>query len=224
MAEKRSRKYREKVKCSICKKKFNSDSEDKHSETIHRGQKVDFSCVLEEGQSLLAFTPKRTRTEDPISAGPSRLALETAAPVDCDENEPSDEPGYGKEKDTDAIPCEHDTPPGNSSENVQVTVEDAYLVGDHDDTLDAPKQPILKSYDPRKFGNDIYTRDFNADWYNDHPWLEYSVEAKTASCYACKTYIGKNFTFSNWKKPERLMKHHKSQDLGVDMAKCYCLL
>ena len=70
------------------------------------------------------------------------------------------------------------------------------------DTLDAPKQPILKSYDPRKFGNDI--RDFNADWYNDHPWLEYSVEAKTASCYACKTYNGKNFTFSNWKKPERL--------------------
>ena len=85
--------------------------------------------------------------------------------------------------------------------------------------MDAPKQPILKSYDSRKFGYDIYIRDFNADWYNDHPWLEYSVEAKIASYYACKTYIGKNFTFSNWKKPEHLMKHHKSQDHGVAMAK-----
>ena len=87
------------------------------------------------------------------------------------------------------------------------------------DTLDGPKQPILKSYNPKKFGNENATRDFNSKWYNDHPWLEYSVEDKTASCHACQKFICKEFVFSNWKKPERLIKRHKSQDHGIAMAK-----
>ena len=68
MAEKRSRKYREKVKCSICKKVFNFDYKDKHSETMHKGGKVKYSYVLE-GQSQLTFTPKRLRTEEHIFEG-----------------------------------------------------------------------------------------------------------------------------------------------------------
>ena len=87
------------------------------------------------------------------------------------------------------------------------------------DTLDGPKQPILKSYDLKKFGNENATRDFNSKWYNDHPWLEYSVVGKTAACYVCQKFICKEFVFSNWKKPERLMKHHKNQDHGIAMAK-----
>ena len=58
MAERRSRKYREKVKCSICKKVFNSDYKDKHSETMHKGEKVKYSYAPE-GKSQLTFTPKR---------------------------------------------------------------------------------------------------------------------------------------------------------------------
>ena len=50
MDEKRSRKYREKVKCYICKKMFNSDYKDKHSQTRHNDKKVKHSYVLE-GQS-----------------------------------------------------------------------------------------------------------------------------------------------------------------------------
>ena len=94
MAEKRSRKYREKVNCSICKTKFNSDYQDKHSETIHRGAKSRFfTCIRRRTVTPCIYA--KTRTEDPTAAGPSRLALETAAPFDCDENEPFDEPGYG---------------------------------------------------------------------------------------------------------------------------------
>lgn len=39
MPEKSSRKYREKNKFSLCKKKFNSDYNSKHRETIHKGKK-----------------------------------------------------------------------------------------------------------------------------------------------------------------------------------------
>ena len=39
MAGKSSRKYRDKNKFSLCKKKFNSDYNSKHWETIHRGKK-----------------------------------------------------------------------------------------------------------------------------------------------------------------------------------------
>ena len=88
-----------------------------------------------------------------------------------------------------------------------------------DNTLDRPKQPILKSYDPKKVGNENATRNFISDWYNDHPWLEYSVEDKTASYYACQKFICKEFVFSNWKKPKRLIKHYKSQDRSIAMAK-----
>ena len=88
-----------------------------------------------------------------------------------------------------------------------------------DDTLDGPEQPILKSYGPKKFGNKNATRHFNSNWYNDHPWLEYSVDDKTASCYACQKFICKEFFFSNWKKPDSLIKHHKSQDHGIALAK-----
>ena len=55
MDEKRGRKYREKVKCYICKKMFNSDYKDKHSETGHNGKKSKtFICT----RRTITFTPK----------------------------------------------------------------------------------------------------------------------------------------------------------------------
>lgn len=63
------------------------------------------------------------------------------------------------------------------------------------------------------------TEDFNSNCYNGHPWLEYSVEDKTASCYTCKTLMCKEFVFSNWTKSKRLKKHHKSQEHGVAMSR-----
>ena len=48
MVKKRSQKYREKVKSSICEKVFNFDYI--YSETMHKREKVKYSIMLE-GQS-----------------------------------------------------------------------------------------------------------------------------------------------------------------------------
>jgi hypothetical protein len=78
---------------------------------------------------------------------------------------------------------------------------------------EGPQQPLLKSYNPKKFGNESFARDFNPDWYKRHPWLSYDVCSKKAKCYPCQMYMKEkdSFSFENWKKPERLAKHHKSE-------------
>ena len=46
MAKKRRRKNRKKVKYSICRKVFNSDYKDKHSEKKYKGEKVKYPLFL----------------------------------------------------------------------------------------------------------------------------------------------------------------------------------
>ena len=50
--------------------------------------------------------------------------------------------------------------------------------------LEAPKQPRVK-FPSRSFGTGRQ-RAFNPQWYNSHPWLEYSVERDAAFCYPCR--------------------------------------
>ena len=72
-------------------------------------------------------------------------------------------------------------------------------------TSEGPQQPALREYNPQRFGNETFTRDFQPKWFKQYPWLNYSVDGKVATCYACSTFFKNNaFTFSNWKKPERL--------------------
>ena len=52
---KRKRKYRSKVKCSICDKVFNSDYKETHADTKHRGRNVELSPVLEGDQTVISF-------------------------------------------------------------------------------------------------------------------------------------------------------------------------
>ena len=88
------------------------------------------------------------------------------------------------------------------------------------DIDEGPQQPILKCYDPKKFGSESFSRDFNPAWYKHYPWLSYNCETKTACCYPCQKYLNAHdFTFDNWKKIERLTKHHKSENHQTAMAK-----
>ena len=88
------------------------------------------------------------------------------------------------------------------------------------DIDEGPQQPILKCYDPKKFGSESFSRDFNPAWYKRYPWLSYNCETKTACCYPCQKYLNAHdFTFDNWKKIERLTKHHKSENHQTAMAK-----
>ena len=117
MDEKRGRKYREKVKCYICKKMFNSDYKDKHSETGHNGKKSKtFICT----RRTITFTPKWLRTKEHIFEG--RLTAKSGSLADnCIGNENLVEPGYNSEDDKHVICNDNDsTPlPNKSSDNVE---------------------------------------------------------------------------------------------------------
>ena len=87
-------------------------------------------------------------------------------------------------------------------------------------TSDGPQQPVLREYNPQNFGNETFTRDFQPKWFKYYPWLNYSVDRKVGTCYACSTFLKDNaFTFSNWEKPERLTKHHQSEMHSLAMTK-----
>lgn len=106
----------------------------------------------------------------------------------------------------------------NSSLDTNVYSGTCQKSGDIDE---GPHQPILKCYDPKKFGSESFSRDFNPAWYKRYPWLSYNnCETKTACCYPCQKYLNAHdFTFDNWKKIERLTKHHKSENHQTAMAK-----
>ena len=88
------------------------------------------------------------------------------------------------------------------------------------DIDEGPQQPMLKCYDPKKIGSESFSRDFNPAWYKRYPWLSYNCETKKACCYPCQKYLNvHDFTFDNWKKLERLTKHHKSESHQTTMAK-----
>ena len=85
---------------------------------------------------------------------------------------------------------------------------------------DGLQQLVLHDYSPQNFGNETFTRDFQAKSFKQYPWLNYSVDRKVGTCYVCSTFLKDTaFTFSNWKKPERLTKHHQSEMHSLAMPK-----
>ena len=106
-----------------------------------------------------------------------------------------------------------------SEDELSVTIEEflngekSHLIEKEENKLDGPSQPRLKSYHPKFHSNETFLRDFNHEWFGTFPWLSFSVENKVASCYACDVYTTSSspFTFTYWKKPERLNKHQSSE-------------
>ncbi|CAH3178910.1 unnamed protein product [Porites lobata] len=87
---------------------------------------------------------------------------------------------------------------------------------------EGPLQPVLREYKPQKFGNETFTRDFKAQWFKQYPWLSYSIDRKVGTCYVCSKFMNDNtFTFCNWKKTERLTKHHQSEAHSLAMTNFY---
>jgi hypothetical protein len=89
---------------------------------------------------------------------------------------------------------------------------------------DGPIQPSLDTYPLSTFGNQ--KRAFNRMWYQNRPWLEYSISKDAIFCYPCRKYAASSkgafkddtFTvkgFRNWKaaveKDRGIIKHEKSQ-------------
>jgi hypothetical protein len=116
-------------------------------------------------------------------------------------------------------------PPDRSDENptkVQITVLPKTVVtipSDSDLGTDRPQQPRLSSYSKDKNG-----RQFQASWFKDFPWLEYSVKRDKAFCFCCRIYTTQTSKsksafvvdgFSNWTgalAPDKGFKKHNSTE------------
>jgi hypothetical protein len=92
---------------------------------------------------------------------------------------------------------------------------------------EGPKQPRLKLFPRSEFGaeKNKRMRSFNSDWYNIHPWVEYSALIDAAFCFPCRWFCvhvnehNKYFIengFKNWKKATEksagLKQHEHSED------------
>eukprot|EP00102_Acyrthosiphon_pisum_P018828 XP_016656038.1 PREDICTED: uncharacterized protein LOC107882336 [Acyrthosiphon pisum] len=73
------------------------------------------------------------------------------------------------------------------------------------DLQSGPIRPVLKSYPMTKFGNQ--KRCFNASYFNEYDWLEYSIQHDALYCFPCRNFSANDNegTFSktgfrNWKK------------------------
>ena len=105
----------------------------------------------------------------------------------------------------------------NSSLDTNVHSGTCQKSGDIDE---GPQQPIFKRYDQKKFDSESFSRDFNSAWCKGYPWLSCNCETNIACCYPCQKYLNAHdFEFENWRKIERLNKHHKCEHHQMAMAK-----
>ena len=108
-------------------------------------------------------------------------------------------------EDLDSSDSEGENPISNSSPNESVKMSE-------------PNQPKLESYHPKVYGQK--KRDFQYDWFKKYPWLHYDEKEKEARCFCCETYQDDaHFVFNNWKKPEKLLTHSKSNPHSFAMLK-----
>ena len=81
-----------------------------------------------------------------------------------------------------------------------------------------PSQPLLRSYAPYHDGQN--KRDFQKEWYNKNPWLQFDETSKSATCFACIKF-GKDtsWKFTTWKNSNALGRHSESSSHKNAMTK-----
>ena len=63
-------------------------------------------------------------------------------------------------------------------------------------------------------------RDFQISWYDEYPWINYNTSMSSVTCFPCQKFLNdSHFSFDNWKKPERLTTHSKSEAHLLAMTK-----
>ena len=83
---------------------------------------------------------------------------------------------------------------------------------------DKPHQPLLTSYAPYHDGQN--KRDFQPEWFQKFPWLEFDESSKSATCFACNKF-GKeaSWKFQIWKNSSSLGRHSQKNSHKDAMAK-----
>lgn len=85
-----------------------------------------------------------------------------------------------------AVPCSPPTRPHGCSSSMGHTYPD-------DLGVDNPKQVRLENYPVRHFYGKKHS--FSSSWYQNRPWLEYSVKRDAACCFPCRQFS--SFTSSS---------------------------
>ncbi|KAK6179088.1 hypothetical protein SNE40_011524 [Patella caerulea] len=105
--------------------------------------------------------------------------------------------------------------------------------------LDISSSPEQGPHQPKciTFAQNSQGRRFNPDWYNTHPWLEYSVGKRQAFCCPCRHFAGSSTSGvsggaflsegeDGWgkgtglnKKDNQLLKHEHSQGHEVSVVR-----
>ncbi|XP_051954026.1 uncharacterized protein LOC127623657 [Xyrauchen texanus] len=114
--------------------------------------------------------------------------------------QPTEEEGnVGRERGQISEECESETGEMARSSECQA--------GPHDISklkADDPTQPVLKVFPKTMQGG--ARRSFHGQWYEEYPWLEYSVAMDAAYCFACrhfsssKTVYTSSAGYKNWRK------------------------
>jgi hypothetical protein len=83
-----------------------------------------------------------------------------------------------------------------------------------------PNQPILSEYPTKLLGSEPYPRRFNPQLYKKYPWITYEIENDQCVCFSCREFENDDsFVFYNWKKPDKLSKHGRSEKHITCMTK-----
>lgn len=224
MEKSRKRLYRRKVKCSKCGKELDGDYKTEHLKRVHEyDQQVEFHPVVDPKQRKLSFgvatstklseampTEATTSTEDvSITTGDdNNEEIQDQVPA-----EPDIEVLVTKAKNTGA-------PPATDSEEGP---EEKLVVAEtlaETDIQTGPNQPLLDTYNRKQLGQESGTRDFNPNLFKKYPWTSFDTATKSIICFPCEKFLfDYSFTFSNWKKPERLAKHASSRNHSMAMSK-----
>ncbi|XP_065663260.1 uncharacterized protein LOC136085767 [Hydra vulgaris] len=80
-----------------------------------------------------------------------------------------------------------------------------------------PHQPKLTKYPVNTTVNNIKQHSFNSKWYNEYPFLEYSIVTDSAYCFVCTLFSngpGRSYQDSAWVKPG-IRQWHKMKSCGV---------
>ncbi|CAI6377783.1 unnamed protein product [Macrosiphum euphorbiae] len=107
----------------------------------------------------------------------------------------------------------------------------ANIVKDLGDLSTGPAQPILPAYPMTVFGRQ--NRSFNAKYYNEFKWIEYSIERNAVFCFCCRIFgcsstdhVFTKSGFTNWKrlgtkfsKHSKLNAHAATQTHLINLAK-----
>ncbi|XP_076061759.1 uncharacterized protein LOC143037434 isoform X1 [Oratosquilla oratoria] len=223
MEKSRKRLYRRKVKCSKCGKELDGDYKTEHLKRVHEyDQQVEFHPVIDPKQRKLSFGVATSTKLSEAMPTEATTSIEDVSITTGDDNneeiqdqvpaEPDIEVLVTKAKDTGA-------PPATDSEGPEEKLVVAETLAETD-IQTGPNQPLLDTYNRKQLGKESGTRDFNPNLFKKYPWTSFDTATKSIICFPCEKFLfDYSFTFSNWKKPERLAKHASSRNHSMAMSK-----